>query len=373
MLCVDGVDRCGHTLEYFLDAVLLKKPLGPLKILFTSRPAVFARRQVNSPLAHPELLRLHDIEQDISRADIQLYVGHELCKIPELQEKYGDSWPPPEVERIVEHSDGLFIVATTIVGHISNSRGDPVERFRSSNGIRLVAGDDQHYQKILDEAMSNLKPWEKEDMCSCLSLLVVAQRPLSIVEYAALLCRPVRDIDVLFRSLHPAVEVPTTDDDNQLVPVYLPYFVDFLTGRTAVATSIAEDTSARRAVDKREAHTTALERCLLLMDSDDPKRGVHFGVSGALTSYHSNDDQPQKLRLRSDLAYACTSWGNHALKGMPLSEKLQASVKTFLEAKGLYWLEALSAEKNVGYSGILWEISKVGYLVSCPFSLPNMC
>jgi hypothetical protein len=95
--------------------------------------------------------------------------------------------------------------------------------------------------------------------------------------------------------------------------------------------------------------------CLAIMDSM-----LCFGISGAQTSYLSNDRQPTPLQLASELAYACTAWGDHVLsEGVtePMQQKMQHFVKT---KKILYWLEALSVLKNVKYAyNILWEISKV--------------
>ena len=71
-------------------------------------------------------------------------------------------------------------------------------------------------------------------------------------------------------------------------------------------------------------------------------------------------NQPTSLQLASELAYACTAWGNHVLHAgvtKPLQEKMQEFVET---KRVLYWIEALSVLKNVKYAyDILWQISKV--------------
>jgi hypothetical protein len=97
------------------------------------------------------------------------------------------------------------------------------------------------------------------------------------------------------------------------------------------------------------------DACFAIMDSM-----LCFGISGAQSSYLSNDSQPVPLQLASELAYACTAWGDHVVfeeVTKPMQEKIQNFIET---KKVLYWLEALSVLKNVKYAhNILWQISEV--------------
>ncbi|KAJ3522097.1 hypothetical protein NMY22_g12034 [Coprinellus aureogranulatus] len=359
ILCADALDECRNTaaLKDFLEAILSKKPASPIKVFFTSRPELTIKREVEGSIHSSHMLRLHDIEKDIVRADIELYVSQTLKKVPELKDEYGNSWPPPEVEKIVEQADCLFIVAATIVRDICSETGNPVERLRASGRVPKLSGIYDLYGAIMRRAIAGLESSEKRDLHACLSLLVVALRPLSLGEYAALLGRPVSAIQATFKMLHSVVQLPINRGDDMPICIHHASFVDFLT--YVEITKMSGDvkvTSPLWTVQRQEAHFLAFERCLELMD--DPEQGVYLGVSGALTSYRSNDEHAVKLVLRSDLVYACTSWGNHALGGLPRSNGLQATMKKFLQEKGLFWLEALSAEKKVGYSNILWELSR---------------
>ncbi|KAJ3510183.1 hypothetical protein NMY22_g16047 [Coprinellus aureogranulatus] len=320
------------------------------------RPELTIKREVENSTQSSHMLRLHDIEKDIVRADIELYVSQQLKKVPELKDEYGNSWPPPQVKEIVERSDCLFIVAATIVRDICSETGDPVERLIASGKEPKLAGIYELYGGIMQRAIVGLQPAEGRHLCACLSLLIVALRPLSLGEYAALLRQPARVIQAPFKMLHSVVLLPTNKDDDLPISIHHASFADFLTDVATTLISGSVDSIPLLPVNRHAAHSMAFERCLLLMD--DPKQGVYLGVSGAVTSYRGNNEQAVKLVLRSDLAYACTSWGNHALAGLPLSDSLQTTMKRFLQEKGLFWLEALSAEKKVGYSSILWELSK---------------
>ncbi|KAJ3547900.1 hypothetical protein NMY22_g1472 [Coprinellus aureogranulatus] len=358
ILCADALDECRNTaaLKDFLESIISKAPTVPIKVFFTSRPELTIKREVEGSTHSSQMLRLHDIEKDIVRADIELYVSQTLKKVPELKDEYRDSWPPSEVEKIVEQSDCLFIVAATIVRDICSETGNPVERLKARGRVPKLSGIYDLYGGIMERAIAGLEPPEKQDLRACLSLLVVALRPLSLGEYAVLLGRPVSTIQATFKMLHSVVQLPTSRGNDMPISIHHASFVDFLTYIEITEMSGDVKATSLWTVQRQEAHFLVFERCLELMNN--PKQGIHFGVSGAVTSYRSNDDQPCTLSLRSDLAYACTSWGNHALEALPLSEKAQLTVQMFLVDKGLYWLEALSTEKKIGYSSILWELSK---------------
>ena len=351
-LCVDALDECRDrkAVEKFLVATVSNSPrASPLKIFFTSRPESSMEEVLQSPLLSPfrQSLRLHDIERDIVRGDIELYVLHSLGNIKALRDEYGVGWPPLEVLRIVERSDTLFIVAATILREIDDDGvGDRIERFREFGGAtsQKLIGIHPLYQGIFEKVFAKLRLNEKEDLCSCLSLLVAARKTLAVCDYANLLgMQPSRVREVL-RSLHSMISVPAGEGD-QPITIYHASFVDFLTDNGTHPWTIS----------KAGAQALVAERCLTLMD--DKNKGVFLGVSGATTSYRSNIDQ--NLGLRSDLDDACTSWADHVLSTKVIPHRLEEQVANFLGGKWLFWLEALSASGSVGYARIMDELSKV--------------
>ncbi|KAJ3547044.1 hypothetical protein NMY22_g1801 [Coprinellus aureogranulatus] len=354
-LCVDAVDECRNrrALREFFEAILRNSPVFPLKIFFTSRPEAAIRDQLESLpyLSLRHSLRLHDIESSVVRADIELYVNRELWNIEPLRQKYGHCWPPPEVQNIVEHAGTLFIVAATMIRYIDDEAGNRIKRFQmlgSADAPRLV-GIYQLYHDILKRVTEPLENEERDDLNSCLSLLVVALRPLTVTQYAGLLQRDSSSIQEILRSLHSVVKMPRGSDETGTISIYHASFIDFL---MAQATSIAPPWMVERAI----AHTMVLECCIKLLNDD--QKGLYFGVSGATTSYVSNHEQPSRLSLRSDLAYACTAWGDHTLGAKPISDILQSQIKEFLKEKWLFWIEALSVESDTRYARMMWQISK---------------
>ncbi|KAJ3505645.1 hypothetical protein NMY22_g17510 [Coprinellus aureogranulatus] len=359
-LCVDALDECRdkHALKQFLDAILAKNPPANLKVFFTSRPESLIVEHLSTCSTPRQILRLHDIERDIVQADIKLYIHHELGQVKTLRNEYGDTWPPPELQRIVQHAGTLFIIAATMVRHIAGEAGNRIQRFQAlgSASAPKLLGIHQLYEDILEKAFMGLEADEKQDVLSCLSLLVVARQPLSVDEYAGILGRQPSAIREALRSLHSVVFVAGDGESGWLpIRIYHASFVDFLTAQQDLV-----DHSRRHTcpwlVDRVKAHATVAERCIVLME--DGTSGLYFGISGAVTSYRSNEDQPIKLSIRSDLAYACTSWGDHALGSKPIPDDLQRHIKEFIEAKWLFWIEALSVEQDTRYARILWEVSK---------------
>ncbi|TEB23448.1 WD40 repeat-like protein [Coprinellus micaceus] len=359
-LCVDALDECGDrkAVKKFLVAILSNSPGPiPLKIFFTSRPESSMEEVLQSPLLSSlrQSLQLHNIEHNIVRGDIELYIHHSLGSIKALRDEYGAAWPPPEVQRIIERSDTLFIVAATIIREIDTGVGNRIERLRKFGGPtpQKLVGIHGLYRGIIEKVFVGLRPNEKEDLRSCLSLLVAACRPLAVCEYAKLLGMQPSTVRELLRPLHSMISIPPGGDDHPIV-IYHASFVDFLTDEDH-PTTLDLNSAHPWTIKKREAQVLVAEQCLTLMDDDD--EGVFLGVSGAGTSYWSNSDQD--LGLQSDLAYACTSWTDHVLGTQPIPSSLEGKVAGFLGGKWLYWLEALSASGSVGYARTLGELTKM--------------
>ncbi|KAJ2924132.1 hypothetical protein H1R20_g12960, partial [Candolleomyces eurysporus] len=337
VLGVDALDECKDqdAVQLFVAAIVSQKPTIGLKFFLTSRPEISLRESFESSTCHG-WLRLHDIEADIVRADILLYLNDRFRSISMLYNYYQANWPPPEIQSIAKVSGTLFIIAATMVTYVATYSGNRLKRFQELGqpiaNIQL-SGIEALYSRILAEAFTDLKQEEANMIKSCLSLLLTAQKPLSMDNYAKLLSTDILGIREAFKSLHSVVQIPDEGYDGAPIAIFHASFVDYLTSE--------------------KCHAAA---CFTLMDYR-----LHFGISGAQTSYRSNDDQPIPLEIESALAYACTAWGDHVLCAgvtKPLQQKMQEFVETM---KVLYWVEALSVLKNINYAyNILWEISKTG-------------
>ncbi|KAJ2929070.1 hypothetical protein H1R20_g8021, partial [Candolleomyces eurysporus] len=350
VLGVDALDECEDqdAVKLFLAAIVSQRPTIPLKFFLTSRPEISLRESFEAS-THHGWLRLHDIEADIVRADILLYLNERFKHIPRVYKHYQADWPPPEIQTILNVSGTLFIIAATMVAYIATYSGNHLKRFqelgRPASNVQL-SGIGALYSRILTEAFKELEQEEADMICSCLSLLLTAQKPISVNTYAKLLSTDALAIREAFKSLHSVVQIPDEGCDDAPISIFHASFVDYLT---------AEKYHGNQwAIDRCTAHCHTAGACFTLMDS-----GLYFGISGAKTSYRSNDDQPTSLQVEAALAYACTAWGEHVLHA-GITQLLQLKIQEFVETeKVLYWLEALSVLKNVSYAhNTLWQISK---------------
>ncbi|EAU82131.1 HNWD3 [Coprinopsis cinerea okayama7 len=349
VVVIDALDECDKdkATELLLRAIIAQKPSVPLKFFVTSRPETAIRETFDTSAVHG-LVRLHDIERDIVQADIFAFVVHSLFQNSAIRKKYGSRWPPPEVQKIAAQAGHLFIVAATMVKYITTRTGNPVQRLEKLASAERppLSSIDELYSRVLEEAFSELDEDEAHVTHLCLSLLVTALRPLSVNDYARLLPITITPdgVRVAFVALHSVVRLPEENNDDGAISIYHASFVEYLTS----------DKQRGRPwfVNTTTAHSIVGQACINLLSSQ-----LCFGISGALTSYKSNDEQPKQLALPSKLVYACTAWVDHVGRG-GFPPSLQASMKALLKDKWLFWLEALGVEKRVGYAQSLWKVAE---------------
>jgi hypothetical protein len=346
ILSVDALDECNNkgAVRELVQAVLSRKPPHALKIFFTSRPESVIQEPVSSSSSpfHPQSLRLHDIERDIVTADINLFVTHELEKIQPLQDTYHRDKSLLQMGRtaIVERSGTLFIVAATIMRYIGDEAGDVAERFREfhKSEVSVPSGIYSLYRRILEVAFRTLTPKEKENALSCFSLLVVALRPLSVIEYSGLLDLPTHTIRAAFISLHSVVQVPPNGHDDKFISIYHASFVDFLSDQQSTT-----PTSSPWTVDRPTAHSMVAGHCFRIMDPE-----LRFNIANIPSSFILDSDNPHlptevKQNILSHLHYTCLSWSQHLSMIIPDStHPLVAILSDFIQLKVLFWIEAMN-------------------------------
>ena len=353
VISIDALDECEDQegTEKLLGIILGYKPKVPLRFFITSRPERRIREAFQQ--RHHFSLRLHDIEDHIVQADIALYLKHRLGEVQKLRRKYDlTGWPPPEIDIIVQCAGKLFVYASTIFKYITD-RGDPCQRLEKVSALQpsmtiAAKSIESLYNFILSEAFNKLDDDEASLIWSCLSILVSSQQSLSVSTYAKLLGTSTDIIRTALESLHSIIVIPDADDHH--ISIYHASFPDYLVTRTDAMWP---------------AHMENAIRCLRLMNSE-----LRLGISGATTSYRSNNDQPQALLVPAYMKYICTAWGYLVLQLIGLDnlivEDVQQEIEGFLRTKFLYWLEVLSAMGDVPYAlKLLYRLSQVcRYLMS---------
>ncbi|EFI27256.1 vegetative incompatibility protein HET-E-1 [Coprinopsis cinerea okayama7 len=345
VLGIDALDECTdkRKLKLLLDTIMSQKLPPSLKVFLTSRPDVVVEDAFNYHQKHPELLHLHDVEEHIVEADIVVYLHYRLSQVVALRGHVR----PDDVQTLAKRSQKLFIFAATLINYLEGYRGNVVRLFRdlcsseeSSPSTNRLDSLYRLYGRVMSQAFEGLEPVDAQNAFACLSLLLVALNPLCVSDYANLLGLANDDVRSAFQGMRAVIQVP--GDDHRPITILHASFADYLT---------TDNPHCRRewAIDRFSANEMAALRCFTVMDKE-----LRLGISGAVTSYKSNSEQPTPLRIVPHLTYACTAWGNHVL-GMAtttggLSEEVQKRLDRFLVGKSLYWLEALSVAKKVDYA-----------------------
>ncbi|KAF5314759.1 hypothetical protein D9611_007177 [Ephemerocybe angulata] len=352
VFCVDALDEChGHeSIEEFISAVLSKAPTCHLKFFLTSRPEYSVRQSFKSSTRHGSL-RLHEIEGHIVRSDILLYLQAQFKSVDILHEHYKSEWPSSHIQAIADFCGNMFIVASTAFKYITAPNGSCLKRFQdfvqSTSDLKREEID-ALYERILTEAFKGLEDDEVKLVQRSLSLLLTAQRPLSVYDYAKLLGVEIWQVRDAFKALHSVVQIPDEGQDDAAISIFHASFSDYVTSERCRAER------TRWAVVISVAHSATAGACFSVMDAQ-----LCMGVSGAKTSYKANDEQPEPLSVSTELAYACTTWGEHVMEAGV--EHWKSKLREFLSGTAvLHWLEALSVVRDVQYAyTILWRLAKM--------------
>ncbi|THH15805.1 hypothetical protein EW146_g4743 [Bondarzewia mesenterica] len=195
---VDALDECEDpdATKKVLDIIIRQAKGLQMKFFVTSRPEPRIRSAFDRPTSHlHSVLRLHDVEADIIKADIKLYLEKRLGDIPQLEASFhspGDPRILKQVRILVERSERLFIFAFTAYEYVKDPKGDPRERLEKLtrpgfDSKAATARIDNVYDLILGEAFKGLDEDEASETARCLAAIVCVRDPLSIDDLQKLL------------------------------------------------------------------------------------------------------------------------------------------------------------------------------------------
>jgi len=342
IVVIDALDECedGDATKKLLEIILAHAQSLPFKFFIASRPEPRIRNlflRADSRLH--SVLRLHDVEDDIVRADIKLYLTTKLGEIAKNKvysdEYEGKDWPPQaQVEYLVDQAGKLFIYAFTAYKYISEPTADPKKRLlsmiNSKVTSKLATGlIDNIYGLILRQAFGVLEDDEISITKRVLSALICVREPLSINDLGMLLGIGGNNVRVALASLHSLVQVPSVDHGT-FVSIFHASFSDYLTDHRRSGMEVWF-------VDLSLTNFELARRCLEIMTL-----GLHFNVTEMRTSHLSNKDPAQNMKaLPIHVTYACQFWPDHFITSSSRQDLLDA-VTDILRHKFLFWLEVLS-------------------------------
>ncbi|CUA72752.1 Notchless protein homolog 1 [Mus musculus] [Rhizoctonia solani] len=343
VVVIDALDECDdrNEIELMLDILFRHATHLPLKFMVMSRPEQEIYEKISTYGQFRDVLRLHDIEESLVRADIELYLKEELRFIPPSQ---------AEVEELAKRSGTLFIYAATLVKYISGKRStDPGKRLQAvldltAESTKKYTQIDSLYTTVLESALSDgeLETFEAEVIRTVLRTVLLAQEPIDIKSIAEL--AEITDPQYVTRALQ-ALRSVLHQSQNGLVSTLHASFPDFM---------FNSERSRGFFCDIVEHSRPLAGRCFLIME-----RQLRFNICHLASSFVP-DEKVERIQERikenipPTLAYACRYWANHLALARK-SDFLLKMLHDFLSLRLLFWMEVLSLQKELfmGVDGLL--------------------
>lgn len=303
------------------------------------RILVTARAEDDIKLAlgrRPHVATISLTDDADTRSDITYYVGAQLNDVVGISSN--GNWCP----WLVEESNGLFQWAFTachFIKAVGERTSDPVQR------LNLLASAPQRhleplgslYHKILAGTIPVSDPSTIRRFKIIVGSALAAPRPLSMTALKELYSQygPSMDVDGIMRPLA-ALFNGVHHDSMPVYPLHAS-LRDFLTDFSR---------SGDFCVDLSVYHCDLAIRSFRTMNNQ-----LHFNMCSLDKPHLANKDVPNfQLQLRNNvsplLSHVCRLWAEQ-LSATTFNPELAKLVQTFMSTKILFWLEVLSANKEI--------------------------
>ncbi|KAB5590716.1 Vegetative incompatibility protein HET-E-1 [Ceratobasidium theobromae] len=333
LVVVDALDECedNRGVRTFLD-VLLSVNL-PLKFFITSRPEAVIREKMVSSNISGSISHLHSTERSWVRADIELYLRHELSFMAP---------DPSELERLAALADNLFAYAAAAVRYIRSEKhgADPRERLASvlsaeSENWKKFGTIDSMYARVLSAALEDarLELRERERILRVLWTAVCAREPISVESLAAL--SGLVSSNQALVALRPLRSVLYVEETCGLVSTLHASFADYM---------FTKARSGQFFCDKDTHDQYLARRSLEVM-----REQLRFNICNLESSFLLDREVPDlddriNVNISPALSYVCRYWIGH-LKSATPSDELCGMVGDFFSQRLLFWMEVINLKK----------------------------
>ena len=338
VIVLDALDECSDQslVAELLSAILRHSSSLPVKFFVTSRPEIRLKESFSKPRTHFNFI-LHEVEREIVKADIELYIKGWLS-----MHDSGHDWPlHTEVERLVNMSGTLFIYAATVCKYIaqrgtagmSQRLSDVVNgKLEATSGVTYPLNI--LYERILDAAYAFTNEKERKDIDIILITVVYVYNPLSINAISALMEIPVNHIEAALSALHSLIYIPS-QDPNMPFSTFHASFNDFISNQIHLS---------KHYLDPRISHKHIAHQCLVVMNkvwSQETK-----------ISYL---EERKAAEISESLAYACSNWAiNFTYRDMGEP----AELNDFFQKHLLRWMDCLSILGRLGTAMHIMDMLK---------------
>lgn len=341
VVVIDALDECEDDdgVGQVLEVIFASASELPIKFLVSSRPEYHIREKINKSALKKQLI-LHELDENIVKADIETYLRTELAA---MSVPFSSS----QLAVLVDRAGVLFIYAATAIRYIKGRnavrRLETILQVRASgqgpsNQTREI---DCLYELALISALNDqgLEFEEREQMELVLHSVVCARQPLTVDALAGLLNISTGEVAVALEPLWSVLHISESKADQRVSTLHAS-FPDFMLDRKR---------SKQFACNAQIHNSTLAELCFKRIRQNPSQ----FNICGLQSSYIFDKDIPDiRDRVRGsvplDLLYACKYWAVHLSLG-GISDELAKSLHDFLSTRLLLWMEILNLAKHIHF------------------------
>jgi hypothetical protein len=377
VIVLDALDECdGHGAEFLpLFARLTSKLVGVrVKLVITSRLETDIRSMF-STIGHAAF-RLHDIEEYIVQADIELYLKHSFRQVV-LKKPHifppGVEWPSPkDISTLVSRSGALFIYAATVVKFVDDRGHSPERRLEAliksttkttAVGLQML---DSLYMEVLRIAVTDAHNHVVDEdlakrMQHVVGAVVLLQVPVSVQTLSRILDLNPKDVQLALDGVAAMLLIPSSDS-NDPIRIFHPSFPDFL-----LDPKRCSDT--RFGVHAGMLHTQLTRQCMVIMNTS-----LHYDMCDLRDPSVQNaevKDLSERIGcyILPELLYACKFWKAH-LELMIDDSPALAEIQSFVLTKLLPWIECLSILFSISVALPALGVAQIWCTVRSVFCAP---
>ncbi|QRV96996.1 Vegetative incompatibility protein HET-E-1 [Ceratobasidium sp. AG-Ba] len=339
VVVIDALDECADRagLKLVLETLLRAANDLPLKFFVSCRPdQPLLDAVVNQDGLSRHLYHLHDVEESLVQADIEVYLRAELKPIRVTEE---------QIRTLASRAGRLFIHAATAVRYIVNDavssnykkRLEAIMSIQSTAQTKAHEALDELYATILAIALEDpsLEPSETDAVEKVLHMVVCAKDLLTLDALGYFL--EISDIEEVKRSIVPLQSVLHINEGNQLVSTLHASFPDYM---------LNSHRSKRFHCDPQEQSRVLARRCFDIM-----KRMLHFNMGRFASSHLVDAEVPSLITIVNDviplhLFYACLHWSDHLIDGENADGRIEL-LEDFLKCRLIFWVEAMNLKHAI--------------------------
>lgn len=336
LIVIDALDESGDVAARrdILSALADKAHELPsnFRILVTTR----GEDDILISLSHLSHVLCIDMNELDVEPDISLFVEKELDDVTSISSN--SEWRP----WLVEESNGVFQWAFTACNFVKGG-GDLVTDPERKLNILASApqGDidslDRLYLEVLKQTFDVRAADRMRRFKAVVGHTLAAQAPLSMVSLKELHSQygTAADVDEILRPL--GVLFSGVESDTKPVHPLHESLRDFLTNKKRSGPFYVDVSLYRRDI---------VIRSLMLMNNC-----LHFNICHLEQSFSANQDiqdfqERVKNNIQPHVSYACRFWPEQ-LSATIYDSQIAKLVGTFLTSRALFWLEVLSANREV--------------------------